>query len=182
MKSWLSKILEGVDQKAKTRPEWTRSDYCIAELARLDAKKTESDEDGEDPLDEERLKDIVARLALAIQRGGDDHLGSISSIHGDLIELLRSYNTIRDAGRRALEMFDQMNGELWESRQSVLVDNRNTLAALIKAKREIADLKASPLAKEVERLREDLAEVKRQLAAVSAADAVKEEASNVVRR
>ena len=176
MKSWLVKILEDVDRKAKTRPEWT-SDYCIAELARLNAKKTESDEDDEEeePLNEERLKDIVARIALAIQRGGDDYLGNVSSIHGDLIDLLGSYNAVRNAGRRALKMFDQMRDAhdvLWNSRQSVLIDSRNTLKALIKAKQEIEELRAGTLNKEVERLREDLAEAKRKLATISATNAV----------
>ena len=37
----------------------------------------------------EEMLNKVARIALAIQRAGDDHLGDTSSIHKDFIELLK---------------------------------------------------------------------------------------------
>jgi len=40
-------------------------------------------------------RDRIARIVLAIQRGGGDHLGDVDSIHMDLIMLLKE---LKDAG------------------------------------------------------------------------------------
>lgn len=45
----------------------------------------------------------VARIAVAIQRAGDDHLGDVSSIQQDFLEILES----RKAFKESLE-------KLWE--------------------------------------------------------------------
>lgn len=37
----------------------------------------------------------IARIALAIQRGGGDHLGDVASIHADFIELIKELKELR---------------------------------------------------------------------------------------
>ena len=40
MSNWLKNILDDVDQRAAGRPEWRRSEYAQAEIARLRASTT----------------------------------------------------------------------------------------------------------------------------------------------
>lgn len=40
-------------------------------------------------VDQRDYIDKIARIALALERAGGDHVGSVESLHGDFIELLR---------------------------------------------------------------------------------------------
>lgn len=54
---------------------------------------------GQWPLDcrcaQARRNHRIARIALAIQRGGGDHLGDVASIHADFIDLIKELKELR---------------------------------------------------------------------------------------
>ena len=115
----------------------------------------------------DRLKDIAARLALAIQRAGGDHLGGSETLHQDLIELLSDHKELKDIAKRTLELCNRMSLDLHETdeaRISALKDTHSTLKALIAAKERINELEAL----NANKLKIELEAARKQIASLEA--------------